>query len=98
MVECSWEQYLAEFVETFLTDDPLRGFQGAARETFAAARGVPQGDGVGSGIEADFVGAGMRTGATGGYIDGPLEARVLHVRDQLQQSAGRRILFGGVVN
>ena len=46
-------------MHALLSDDPLRSMQRAAGETFAAARGVAQRDGIGGGIEADLVRSGI---------------------------------------
>ena len=50
-------------MEAFLAYYPFCGLQCAAGKAFAAARAVAQGDGVGRGIETDFVRAGMCAGA-----------------------------------
>ena len=49
------KQNVAELVKPLLAHNPLCRFQRAACESFAAARGVAQRDGVGGGIEADLV-------------------------------------------
>ena len=43
--------------------------QCAARKPFPAARRMPQRDGVGRGIEADLMRAGMLAGAIGADVD-----------------------------
>ncbi len=78
--------------------EPLRGAQCTAGETFAAARGVAQGDGVGRRVEADFVGSGMRAGAVGGKRQrAGVAAFANFLRESVQGAAGR-IFFCGVVN
>ena len=52
------EKNISELVKTLLAHHPLRGLQRAARETFPAARGVAQSDGIGRRIESDLVRAG----------------------------------------
>jgi hypothetical protein len=57
------KQDVAEFEAAFTPDNPLCRFQSATGESLAATRGVPQRDGVGAGIETDFVRSGMRARA-----------------------------------
>src|SRR6267378_2155015 len=58
----------AEFVEALAVRYPLCRFQRATGEAFSAAGGVAQSDGVGRGIEADLVSAGMRAGTIGCHV------------------------------
>ena len=53
------KNHVSKFVQPALADHPLRRFQRAARETFAAARRVPQRDGVRRRVKSDFVCAGI---------------------------------------
>ena len=54
------------------------------REAFAAAGCMAQHDGIGRGIETDFMRAGMRAGAIGADVDGPRVAGFFHFLDQFQ--------------
>ena len=72
--------------------------QGAAGKTFAAARGVAQRDGVGGGVEADFVRSGKCAGAVRAEANWPRVARVAHFFGKFFQRAARRIFFCGVMD
>jgi len=67
-------------------------------EGFAAAGGVAQGDGIRGGIEADFVGAGVRAGAVGGQTYGASVARGADLFGEFFESAGGSVFFRGVVD
>ena len=74
-------------VQPALADHPLRSVQRSAREPFAAAGGVAQGEGVRLRIKANLVCARIRARAVGTRVNPPREARVLHLLDELQQGA-----------
>ncbi len=81
-----------------LADHPLRGLQRPARESFAAARRVPQCDGVRRGVKSDFVRPRIRSRAVRARVDPPRVPRALHLFDQLEQRSRRRIFLRRVMH
>ena len=57
------KNHFPKFVQPALADHPLRRLQRAARESFAAARRVPQRDRVRRRVKSDFVRARIRSRA-----------------------------------
>src|SRR5271169_2502644 len=89
---------LLKFVEPFSAGDPARCLQSAARKTFAAVRCVAQRDGIGSGIETDFVRTGNRAGAIRAEADWPRVTPRVHFFGKFFERAGGRVFFCGMVN
>src|SRR5579884_279646 len=94
----SAEQHLAKLVYPFLAQDPLRRLHRPARKAQAAPGRVRQRDRIGLGIEANQVGARNRSRPVRREIDRARIAGLFHHLFQLQQRAGRGILFHAVVN
>ena len=67
-------------------------------ESFAAARGVPQRDGVRRRIETDFVRAGVRARAIGAEGERAGVSRGSDLFGKFFQRAGGRVLLGGMMN
>jgi hypothetical protein len=68
------KQDVAEFVAAFASNNPLCRFQSASGETLAVTGGVSQRDGVGGGIETDFVRSRMTPRAVGAGVDSAVES------------------------
>src|SRR5579885_634990 len=94
----SAEQHLAKLVHPFFAHDPLRRLHRPARKTQAAPGRVRQRDRIGLGIEANHVSAWNRARPVRREVNRTRIPCLFHHLFQLQQRAGRRILFHAVVN
>src|SRR5271157_3175210 len=91
-------QDFTKLEHALLPGNPARRKKRAAGESFAAARGVAQRDGVRRRIETDFVRAGVPARAIGAEGKRSGESRGSHLFGKFLQRAGGRILFGGMMN
>src|SRR5215467_7757157 len=74
----------APLIKTLFADNPLRGFQRASGEAFAAAGGVAERDGISGTVESDLVGAWDGAGTVAAHVDVARIAGLFHLVDQLE--------------